>query len=205
MANKRVADILARTYFSGGEGKSVADSTEVTVQGRYFNLNTPLVVLNVVLVCLLIIGWRSGILFHRAHKTNSIVHSQEIRVNPSSVPVSIAFDFSNPNSGATIEYYLNLEGVDASRFSSLAFDVRFSSGENHSIRVDFVNQFREVGEVGIPSLGTKWKEVVIPLSEVNKITSWNDVRQIGFILDEWNVSVPKGTMYIDNIRFIEGT
>ena len=205
MANKRVADILARTYFSGGEGNSVGRSTEIVGQHKYFNLNVPLIVLNIILLCLLIIGWKTGFFIRHEHIPNSVVQSQAIRINPSSVPISITFDFSNPNAGDTIEYYLNLKGVDASQFSSLAFDVRFSSGENHSIRVEFVNQFREVGEVGIPSLGTKWKEVVIPLSEVSKITSWNDVKQIGFILDEWNVSVPKGTVYIDNIRFIEGT
>ncbi len=205
MANKRVADILARTYFSDGEGKSAQESAEVAVKGKYFNWNILLVGVNFILVCLLILGWRAGVLFNSVQRgTNSVVKTQELSINPSPTPVVIAFDFSKPEAGATIEYYINLQGVDASKFSSLAFDVRFSSGENHSIRVEFVNQFREVGEVGITSLGTKWKEIVIPLSEVNKITSWNDVRQIGFVLDKWNVSIPKGAMYIDNIRFVEG-
>ncbi len=206
MANKRVADILARTYFSnGGEGNSVQRSADVAVEGRYFNLNVWLLLANVALVLLLIVGWKTGLLFNPGTGKAPNVTSEELRINPSSAPSIVAFDFSKPGAGATLEYYINLDGVDASKFSAIAFDVRFSEGENHSIRVEFVNKYKEVGEVGIPSLGSKWKEVIIPLSEVTKISSWNDVRQIGFVLDKWNVSVPKGTLYIDNIRFVEGT
>ncbi len=204
MANKRVADILARTYFSTGEGKEVKHSG-VSVGGmRTINLNLPLLVANAFLLVILLVGWRSGALF-RGPVTPGLEAHSELMINSGSGPISIGFDFSDPKAGSVLTYYVNIKGADVSDYEALAFRARFSKGENHSIRIEFVNQFREVGEVGVPSLGTRWKDVVIPLKEVSGITSWSDVKQIGFVVDKWNASTPKGVLYVDNIRFVKGT
>lgn len=207
MGNKRVADILARTYFSDADDNdreiSVEEDRSISEpKARYTNINIPLVVANIILLFLLLIGWKSGILYNNVPQQKS---EEQLFIATEKMPVVIKYDFSSPDATSTVKYFLSLKGVDASKFKALAFAIRFSSGKNHSIRLEFVNAFREVGEVGIPSIGNKWKDVIIPLSDVRGITSWRDVKQIGFIIDKWNVSTEKGAVYIDKVRFIEGT
>ncbi len=205
MANKRVADILARTYFS--EKSRAVSSVPSSQKGmlkvaRYYNLNLLLVGLNLFLVVVLLMVWKFG-WFSNRQQIKAIATSQEILVTQRGIPVIIGYDFTKKESGATVEYFLNVGSVDVSDFKALVFDVRFSNGKGNSIRVEFVNNFREVGEVGIPELGESWKEVVISLKDVPKIFSWNQVQQIGFIIDKWNVASSKGSVYISNVRFVK--
>ncbi len=206
MASKRVADIIAKTYFSSGEGSSTTvnnrDYSSTSSKRNYINLNIVLLLLNILLIAVVIVGWKMGVLFH----ANSQPATAELKLNLKQLPARVKFDFTNSKPTSSIEYSLNLGGADVSDFKAIAFDVRFNRGENHSIRVRFANGFNEIGEVGIPSLGKKWKEVVIYLQDVPGLSSWSSVKQISFILDKWNLSSGRGVMYIDNIRFIdEGT
>ncbi len=205
MGNKRVADIIARTYFTNKEQRPLEKSGLVSAVGKYFNVNILLLGINIVLILLLILGWKSGMLYNSGVAARGNASSESLFVASDKMPVAISFDFSDTQANGVVKYYLSLKGADLSRFKALVFDVRFSSGKNHSIRIEFVNGFREIGEIGIPSIDSGWKEIVIPLEEVPKITSWNNVEKIGFIIDKWNVSIPKGTIYIDKVRFVEGT
>ncbi len=205
MGNKRVADIIARTYFTNKEQRPLERNRILAIVGRYFNINLLLLGINIVLILLLILGWKSGMLYNSGTPLHDKASNESLLVASDKMPVAISFDFSDPQANGVVKYYLSLKGADVSKFKALAFDVRFSSGKNHSIRLEFVNNFREIGEIGIPSIDSGWKEIVIPLDQVPKITSWNNVERIGFIVDKWNVSIPKGTIYIDKVRFIEGT
>lgn len=100
-------------------------------------------------------------------------------------------------------YSINLNKLALSRYSALGFSLKKANIRNDiSVRVEFINSFREKSEIYIKNIPYRWKDYRINFSDFKTITDWSEMSMLNFVVEEWNVSAKKGYVYIDNIRFI---
>jgi len=101
-------------------------------------------------------------------------------------------------------YSLNLNRLNLSHSKALAFSVRnMSSKDKITLRVEFINAFKEKSEVYIRNIPPKWQDLTIDLSEFKKINDWSEITSLAFSVEEWNASQRKGVVYIDNVRLLK--
>ncbi|MCX7662083.1 MAG: hypothetical protein N2Z79_05325 [Candidatus Omnitrophica bacterium] len=102
----------------------------------------------------------------------------------------------------TEAFVLNLNNLDLSRFKSLAFSARkLEPKDIISLRVEFRSIFNEIAFIYLKDIPEKWQSYNIKLSEFRGITNWSKIKELSFVIEEWNVRNEKSVVYLDNIRF----
>jgi len=100
-------------------------------------------------------------------------------------------------------FILNLNNLDLAKFRALAFSVRKTDPQDTiTLRVEFINHFREKSAVYFRDIPSKWKDYLIDLSEFKDIGNWKGMASLAFIVEEWNARQKKGVVYVDNIRLL---
>ncbi len=146
----------------------------------------------------LIVGFASFSVFNLSHKNRN--PNTEIALVLSPDPVKINFNF-DPAKKEIYSLYLNK--LDLNRFKALGFSVKkFDYNDTISLRIEFVNAFKEKSEVYIKNIPHKWKEYKIDLSEFKKISDWSKMITLAFIVEEWNTKQKNNVVYVDNIRLL---
>lgn len=115
-------------------------------------------------------------------------------------PVKINFNF---NPAKKEIFSISLNNLDAIRFKTLAFQVKkINYYNNISLRVEFINAFKEKSEVYIKNIGYRWNEYRIDLADFKNISDWTRMTNLAFIVEEWNTKEKDGIVYLDNIRLL---
>lgn len=100
-------------------------------------------------------------------------------------------------------YSIDLNKLNLTKFKALGFSVKKAVlQDNISLRVEFVNSFKEKSEVYIKDVPHKWHDYKIPLSDFKNISNWSELSKLSFIVEEWNVREKKSIVYLDNVRFL---
>jgi len=98
----------------------------------------------------------------------------------------------------------DLKDMNLLGFKTLDFRIRKSNyKDNLHLSVEFISDFAERSQVYVKQIPTKWQSFKIDLDEFKDITDWSRMRQLLFVLEQWNVQAKKGTIYIDNICFLK--
>lgn len=137
-------------------------------------------------------------LFNLTHKNRN--SNSEIALVIAADPLKINFNF-DPAKKEVLS--LNLNKLDLNRFKALGFSVKKMDYHGKiSLRVEFMNSFRERSELYIKDIPNKWKEYTINLSEFNKINDWSNMTVLAFAVEEWNTREKHNVVYVDNIRLL---
>jgi len=118
---------------------------------------------------------------------------------PDAVKINFHFDPARKEC-----YNIPLNQLDISKYKALAFSVkkvRYSDTVN--LRVEFVNQYKEKSETYLQDIPSKWEEFRIELFRFKGISDWSHMRQLSFVIEEWNAKDKRGVVFVDNIRFIK--
>jgi len=113
----------------------------------------------------------------------------------------INYDFNQAKKEAAV---FDLKDMNLFGFKSLGFRLRKGNyRDNLHMRVEFVSGFKEASEIYIKQIPNRWENFKIGLVEFKDIGDWSRMRQLLFIIEEWNAQVKKGTVYIDDVRFLK--
>jgi len=135
----------------------------------------------------------------RLEKPNSL-NSSQIALVLQNEATKINFNF-DPVKKET--FTLALNNLDLAKFKSLEFSVRKTNPQDTiSLRVEFVNRFREKSAVYFKDIPNSWKDYTVNFSEFKDISNWHEMASLAFIIEEWNVRQKKGIVYVDNIRLL---
>lgn len=98
-------------------------------------------------------------------------------------------------------YLISLSDLNAQGFKELEFKARRRKdfGAMH-LRVALENNFRE-NAARYVKVDSKWRHYKIKLSDFKEITAWDKLKNISFIIEEWNVADKDDCVYIDELRF----
>ena len=100
-------------------------------------------------------------------------------------------------------YSINLNKLSIARFKNLGFAVRKANyGDTISLRVEFINSFKEKSEVYIRNIPYHWQNYKIPLAQFKGINDWTEMSSLMFIVEEWNTKENHGVVYIDNVGLL---
>lgn len=99
-------------------------------------------------------------------------------------------------------FSLSIPQMDASRYTDLQFSIRANyEGNPGIVKIVVRNKRNETASYYVQGIGTKWKEVLIPLNEFRQITDWSSLTDVSFVLESWNVDEKKGKILIDDLCF----
>jgi hypothetical protein len=116
-------------------------------------------------------------------------------------PLKLNFNF-DPAKKET--YALELNRLDLSKFSALGFALKKSEfSDKINLKVEFTNGFGEISEVYINDVGHKWQEHRLSFAQFGRINDWSRMRELKFIVEDWNTKNKTGIVYIDNVRVIK--
>jgi hypothetical protein len=101
-------------------------------------------------------------------------------------------------------YSLQLNKLNLMAYKALGFSAKnIDYNDSISLRVEFINAFKEKSEVYIKQIPHKWQDYKINLSEFKGISDWSEMHNLTFTVEEWNAQGKKGVVYIDNVRLLK--
>lgn len=185
MDKKDIYEHLAKIYLDAS-----SDKKKRRVFFSAFK-NTPFV--NILLVVGVV-----GLLF--AAFRNKTFSSETALVLLSSA-AKINFDFQPAKKEI---YSFNLNKLNLKRFNVLGFSLKKADYKNNvTLKVEFINNFKERAEVYLWDVPYKWEDYKLKLSDFKGISDWSKVEKLAFAVEEWNAKEKKGVIYLDNIRFLK--
>jgi hypothetical protein len=159
----------------------------------------PKIFQNVFLVSTVFIFGLSSFLWAVFYRSNPF--KSEIALFLQAEATRINFNF-NPAKKET--FSLNLNKLNLTPYKRLGFSVKKANYRDYiSVRIEFVNAFKENSEIYIKDIAHRWRDYKINLSEFKNISDWSEMSTLIFTVEEWNVREKKGLVYIDNVRLIK--
>ncbi|MFA5090355.1 MAG: hypothetical protein WC510_04910 [Candidatus Omnitrophota bacterium] len=135
-----------------------------------------------------------------ALKDNALQPNTQIALVVSSEAAKINFHFDPAQKEV---YSLDLNSLDLNKYKTLSFAVKKTKfTDSLSLRVEFINKFKEKAEVYLKDIPLKWQDYNIPLGDFKSINSWSDMQKLNFTVERWNAKGKQGVVYIDDIKFI---
>jgi hypothetical protein len=187
---KEIYEHLANIYLDASSKSSHKKNRRRAVSKKTIGL--------IVSVALLIIGTGSFAVYNNFHAKNPagqialFLHQDTVKINFNFDP-AIKEVFSLP-----------LNQLNLSKYDSLAFSVRKTNPlDTISLRVEFTNRFNERSEIYIKDIPGKWTDYKIDLKRFARKEYWNQMKELLFSIEEWNVREKSGIVYLDNIRVIK--
>lgn len=115
-------------------------------------------------------------------------------------PTKLNYNFNQSEKETVI---FDLKNMNLQNYKILGFRVRKGNyRDNLHMCVEFISDFEEKSQFYIKHIPTSWRNYKIELNEFKDISNWSRMRQLLFILEEWNCQDKQGTVYIDNICFL---
>jgi hypothetical protein len=119
-------------------------------------------------------------------------------ISPDLVKINYKFDPAKKEI-----HYWSLNNLNLSTYKGLGFSIKKSNySDIVSLRVEFTNIYKEKAEVYLKDIGNKWQDYKFSLSDFKTISDWSVMENLAFIVEEWNTKENRGTIYIDNVRFL---
>ena len=101
-------------------------------------------------------------------------------------------------------YSVNLNRLNLAKYKAVAFSVKKANyKDSTSLRIEFSNIFKEKSEIYVKDIPHRWQEYKIALNDFKNITDWSEMKNIAFVVEQWNTKETHGVVYIENIRFIK--
>jgi hypothetical protein len=190
--NKDVYEHLAKVYLEPSR-RSKKKSFSPKIKSIFSN--NPLRVAFAIFICLVVI------LTVAIYRQRSITLRSKLSLILESNPTKFNYDFTKAQK-ETVTF--DLKNINLSGYKTLGFRVRKSNQRDYlHMSVEFVSDFQERSKIYIKQIPTRWQSFNLPLVEFENITNWSRMHQLLFILEEWNAQIKKGSVYIDNIRFLK--
>ncbi len=96
-----------------------------------------------------------------------------------------------------------LNKLNLSRYKTLSFSVKKDNPTDIiSLRVEFTNTYNEMAFIYLKDIQHNWTEYKIPFSDFKAISDWTEMKELTFIVEEWNAGEKKGIVYLDNVRVL---
>lgn len=185
MEKKDIYEHLAKIYLDA--------STKKKRKSAKSKRNRYLVFASVGLLIILTVPLSGFLLKHRR------LNSQLALVLQADV-TKINFDFDPAKKEI---YTLNLKKLNLARFKSVSLALKKANFfDKVSLKLEFVNVFKEQGFVYLKDISTKWQDYQVPLSDFKGIGDWSEVTNLALVVEEWNTKEKHGVIYIDNIRLL---
>jgi hypothetical protein len=189
MDKKEIYEHLAKIYLDASSKSRKKKKTKVS-SGLFRNLF--FLSLTVVLALGLV-------LFNTFTKRRNFNSEVALVLAPDALKINFNFDPAKKEI-----YALSLNKLDLSRYHALGFSVKRQNFQDSiSLRVEFINAFKEKSEVYIRDIPHKWKDYKINLSTFKRISDWTEMIVLSFGVEEWNAKFKKGLVYIDNVRLLK--
>ena len=151
------------------------------------------------LIAALAVSLFTILLFYKSPKKSLLEPQVALVISSEAAKINFNFDPAKKE-----VYSIDLKRLNLVAYKRLGFSVKKSHyADNLRLRVEFANGFKEESEVYIQEIPSQWKDYQINFSEFKKIGNWQDMQNLSFIVEEWNVEKKKGVVYIDNIRFLK--
>lgn len=102
----------------------------------------------------------------------------------------------------TETYSIDLAGLNIIEFNRLEFSCRKAKQKGEIfLKVELENSLKERSHFYIPGIKNRWQLMGVDLSEFKEINDWSNIKNLSFVIEEWNVQEKRDTVYIDEIRF----
>ena len=189
MNKKEIYEHLANIYLDA--------SSKSSKKKHRFNVYPKTIHWNILVGLLIILGIGSFTTYSRiSHRTPAgqialFLHQDTAKIN---------FNFDPAKKEI---FSLNLKQLNLSKYKTLAFTVKkTNSTDIISLRVEFTNRFNEKSEVYIKNIPTKWTDEKLDFKNFAKMNDWNQMKELAFSVEEWNVREKSGVVYLDNVRVL---
>jgi hypothetical protein len=136
-----------------------------------------------------------------SHRSFSVALSNQtaLVLYPDYVKINFNFDPAKKEI-----FTVDFNRLDLNPFRRLAFSARrMNTTGSVSLRVEWINAFKEKSEVYIKDIPSHWQEFVVNLSDFRNISDWSEVTQLLLSTEEWNATRKSDVVYIDNIRLLK--
>jgi len=101
-------------------------------------------------------------------------------------------------------YAVKFNNLDLSHYRTLSFNIRKTNPKDTlALRIELANVFEERAEVYLKNISSDWQSVNIPLSDFKKISQWQKIRELAFIVEEWNSKEKNNVLYLEQIQFLK--
>ena len=189
MTKKEIYEHLANVYL----GKSVS------AQRRNKRRLNRKILWNILILFVISVGAFYGLTAFLIPRNNDTQNSIIFALNNN--PIRVKYNLAAPYPHIK-NFSLAIPSVDASKYSVLNFSIR---GEEYGypgiVKVVVKNRKNETAVYFAKDIFSKWKRFSIPLSEFEAITDWTNLKEISFVLEEWNIEKKKGMILIDDVSF----
>lgn len=187
MDKKDIYEHLAKIYLDASSQKRKSENP-------YSKLYRNFSFISIVLIA----GLTVTLLFNVIHKNTKYRSETSLILLPDAAKINFHFDPARKET-----YSLALNNLNLARYRSLCFSVKKAKpGGLISLRVEFTNSFNEKSEIYFKDIPSKWKDYKINLSAFKYISDWSQMRNLLFVIEEWNTKEKKAVVYIDNVRLL---
>ena len=183
-----IYDHLAEVYLNSSRNKKKNFTHHKSIFNNLFKRSI------IVAVCFIIV---LAVTFFR---NKSIPKSQKVLILEANT-TKIDYDFNKIKKEAAI---FDLKDMNLLGFKALSFRARKSNfRDDLHMSVEFVSDFGEKSQIYIKQIPNRWKNFKIDLTEFKNISDWSHMRQLLFVLEEWNAQTKKGIVYFDNVYVLK--
>lgn len=96
-----------------------------------------------------------------------------------------------------------LNKLNLSRYKTLGFSVKKDNpADIISLRVEFTNAYNEKAFIYLKDIAHIWTEYIIAFSDFKTISDWTEMKELTFIVEEWNAGEKKDIVYLENVRVL---
>ncbi len=116
-------------------------------------------------------------------------------------PIRVKYDLTDPFPKIE-QFTIQVPPMDGSRYSELQFAIR-GTEEGHPgiVKIVVRNRKNEVSSYYAQGIRVQWQDFRIPLEEFKEISDWSNIKNVSFVLEEWNVEKKRGIMLVDDVCF----
>jgi len=117
--------------------------------------------------------------------------------------IRINYNFSDTDL-KTEKYTLDLGNLNLNEFKRLELSCRKAKSKGEvSLKLELENSLKEKSHFYLSGIKNRWQNLGIDLSEFKEIKDWSNIKNLSFIIEEWNTQEKTDTVYIDEIRFFK--
>jgi hypothetical protein len=113
--------------------------------------------------------------------------------------LALYYDVDSPNPPVYNGFWMRLERIDLAPWKYLSFYVRGDEGYGFTstLEVQIKNIQGKLASFSIDGITSKWRQIIIPLQEMQRETDFSEAYEMLLVFDERYVTKKKGRIFID--------
>ncbi len=190
MTRDEIYDHLAKVYL--GKRESAVDNKAAKNKSHVW------LVINIVTTAFILASIVYGLTAFFAKRNDELKSRIIFALNNSPIHLAYCVGGEYPQvKNLTIE----MPEVDVSKFTRLNLSLRGQEGGNPgTLKVVLTNEKLEKASYYLQGIKDRWQDYSVSFDELN-LTDWSTLKEISFVVEEWNADKQKGAVFIDNISF----